>query len=199
MAGAGGRQGPGLGALAGGGGGLQPCTGRGLGEEGVAGVCSGPLGPGDPRGLLRQQHRLHEGGIDPVEGAAQWAVGGGWECGSGADRRGGGCGPVGAEREGQWSLPPFDTPRSPHCPEQLLRCPLLSEPTLLTVVWGTWAAWPYLGHPSVLLSIHPSSHHPSHQLISSKLLPSTHPTSRTVLDTADIAEDTIDKSASRSR
>lgn len=101
VAGARRRQGPGLGALAGGGRGLQPRAGWGLGEEGVAGVCSGPLGPGDPRGLLRQQDRLQEGGVDPVEGATQWAVGGGWECGGRADRRGGGGGPGGREREVQ--------------------------------------------------------------------------------------------------
>lgn len=86
MAGAGGRQGPGLGALAGGGGGLQPRAGLGLGEEGMAGVPSGPLRPGDPLGFLGQQDRLHEGGVDAVKGAAQWAVGGGGEGGSRADR-----------------------------------------------------------------------------------------------------------------
>ena len=101
VAGAGGRQGPRLRALAGGGSGLQPGAGWRLGEERVASVRAGPLGPSDPRGLLRQQDRLHEGGVDPVEGAAQRAVGGGWECGSGADRRGGGGGPGGGEREGQ--------------------------------------------------------------------------------------------------
>lgn len=68
-----------------GGGGLQPGAGWGLGEEGMAGVCSGPLWPGDPGSLLGQQDGLHEGRVDPIEGAAQWAVGGGWECGSRAN------------------------------------------------------------------------------------------------------------------
>lgn len=96
-AGDGGGQGPGLRALARGGGGLQPGAGLGLGEEGVARVPAGPLGPADPRGLLGQQDGVQEGGVDPVQGAAQRAVGGGRECGGWADGRGGGGGPGGGE------------------------------------------------------------------------------------------------------
>lgn len=98
VAGARGCQRPGLRAFAGGGGGLQPRAHWRLGEEGVAGVRAGPLGPGNPWGLLGQQDGLHEGGVDPVKGAAQRAVGGRWECGSRSDRRGGGSGPGRGER-----------------------------------------------------------------------------------------------------
>lgn len=97
VAGAGGGQGLGLRALARGGGGLQPGAGLGLGEEGVARVPAGPLRPADPRGLFGQQDGVQEGGVDPVQGATQRAVGGGWECGGWADGRGGGGGPGGGE------------------------------------------------------------------------------------------------------